>query len=172
MPTALRQRRVRESNGRRQRRLFCLWWSRVCFALYLLRESNCNDPWTDTMRAKPATADAYLKSFSGEGRKALETVRTTIREAIPDAEESISYGIPVYLINGTYAVYFAGFKNHISLYPVLSGSESFMKKVLPYRAGKGTLRFSLKDPLPLALIAAVAKNGKKEALSRSAKRKR
>jgi uncharacterized protein YdhG (YjbR/CyaY superfamily) len=124
------------------------------------------------MRAKPASVDAYLKSFSGEVRKALDTVRATIRKAIPDAEESISYGIPVYLINGAYAVYFAGFKNHVSLYPVLSGSESFMKKTLPYRAGKGTLRFPLKEPLPLALIAAVARNGKKEALARSVKRKR
>ena len=138
----------------------------------MLPESNFNDPWSDTMRAKPASVDAYLKSFSGEVRKALDTVRATIRKAIPDAEESISYGIPVYLINGTYAVYFAGFKNHVSLYPVLSGSESFMKKTLPYRAGKGTLRFPLKEPLPLALIAAVARNGKKEALARSVKRTR
>src|SRR5690606_54207 len=124
------------------------------------------------MRAKPASVDAYLKSFSGEVRKALDTVRATIRKAIPDAEESISYGIPVYLINGTYAVYFAGFKNHVSLYPVLSGSESFMKKTLPYRAGKGTLRFPLKEPLPLALIAAVARNGKKDALALAVNRKR
>jgi uncharacterized protein YdhG (YjbR/CyaY superfamily) len=124
------------------------------------------------MRPKPASVDAYLKGFTGDVRKALDTIRETIRKAIPDATESISYGIPVYLINGTYAVYFAGFKNHISLYPVPPGSESFMKKIAPYRKSKGTLRFSPEEPLPIALIAAVAKNGKKDALARLAKRRR
>lgn len=124
------------------------------------------------MKTKPASVDAYLQGFTGEVRKALDTVRATIRKAIPDADESISYGIPVYLVNGTYAVYFAGYKNHISLYPVPSGNESFTKKIAIYRKSKGTLRFPLSEPLPLTLIASVAKNGKKEALARSAKRKR
>ncbi|HEX7015843.1 MAG TPA: DUF1801 domain-containing protein [Cyclobacteriaceae bacterium] len=124
------------------------------------------------MRAKPASVDDYLTGFSGDVRKALYTIRATIRKAIPDAVESISYGIPVYLINGTYAVYFAGFKNHVSLYPVPPGSESFLKKIIPYQKSKGTLRFSPIEPLPLTLIAAVAKNGKKAALARSEKRKR
>lgn len=115
------------------------------------------------MRPKPSSVDAYLKDFSGEVRKALDSIRATIREALPDGEETISYGIPVYKINGTYAIYFAGFKSHVSVYPIPPGSESFLKKIEPYQHGKGTLRFSLVKPLPLALIASVAKNGRKAA---------
>jgi len=124
------------------------------------------------MRAKPASVDAYLKGFSGEVRRALDSIRATILEVLPDAEETISYGIPVYKINGTYAIYFAGFKSHVSVYPIPPGSESFVKKIQPYQHGKGTLRSSLGEPLPLTLIAAVAKNGKKAALARTKKPKR
>ncbi|HEY8512445.1 MAG TPA: DUF1801 domain-containing protein [Cyclobacteriaceae bacterium] len=124
------------------------------------------------MRPKPSSVDAYLKDFSGEVRKALDSIRATIREALPDGEETISYGIPVYKINGTYAIYFAGFKSHVSVYPIPPGSESFLKKIEPYQHGKGTLRFSLVKPLPLALIASVAKNGRKAARARTTKPKR
>lgn len=124
------------------------------------------------MRPRRASVDAYLKGFSGEVRRALDSVRATIQEALPDAEETISYGIPVYKINGTYAIYFAGFKNHVSVYPIPPGSESFLKKIQPYQHGKGTLRFSLSEPLPLPLIATVAKNGKKAAVARTQKPKR
>lgn len=147
------------------------------FLSFVLKGIGCEEdgklPLTAiTMRTKPVSVDAYLKEFSGEVREALDNIRSTIRRTIPDAVESISYGIPVYLINGTYAIYFAGFKNHVSVYPIPPGSEAFMKKIAPYRKGKGTLRFSLDNALPLTVISAVAKNGKKAALARTAKRKR
>lgn len=69
------------------------------------------------MREKPATVDEYIGSFPPEVQHILHEVRRTIRRAIPDAEEAISYGIPTVTLEGRYVAYFAGWKGHVSVYP-------------------------------------------------------
>ena len=96
--------------------------------------------------------DEYIAAFPADVQKILEEVRTTIKTAAPGAQEKISYGIPTFTLNGKYLIYFAGWKNHISVYPIPTGNEAFNGKIAPYIAGKGTLKFPLDQPIPYKLI--------------------
>ena len=99
----------------------------------------------------------YIASFPENVQKILEEIRETIKTAAPDTEEKISYGIPTFTLNGKYLIYFAGWKNHISIYPIPTGSEAFNKQVSKYVEGKGTLKFPIDKPLPLKLITKIVK---------------
>lgn len=102
--------------------------------------------------------DQYISTFPEEVQVILEKVRNTIKEIVPKAEETISYQIPTYKTNGKYLVYFAGWKNHISLYPVSISIQGKLKKELaPYKTSKGTIQFPLDKPLPLSLIKKIIK---------------
>jgi uncharacterized protein YdhG (YjbR/CyaY superfamily) len=101
--------------------------------------------------------DEYIATFPEETQKILQGVRETIRAAAPEAGEKISYGIPTFTLNDTYLIYFAGWKNHVSIYPIPTGSEAFNKQVSKYAEGKGTLKFPLDKPLPLKLISKIVR---------------
>ncbi len=101
------------------------------------------------------TVDDYLESFSPDVRAVLGSLREAVRRTLPDAEETISYGIPAYRVDGADLVYFAGWKHHTSLYPIPDVSEAMEKALTPYRAGKGTLRFPLGEPVPIDLVERV-----------------
>jgi uncharacterized protein YdhG (YjbR/CyaY superfamily) len=101
--------------------------------------------------------DEYISTFPKDVQKILEELRETIKAAAPGAEEKISYGIPTFTLNGKYLIYFAGWKNHISIYPIPSGSEAFNQQVSKYVEGKGTLKFPLDKPLPMRLITKIVK---------------
>ena len=103
------------------------------------------------------TIDDYIGAQGAAVQPVLQQVRRVIRESAPDAEETISYKIPAFTLNGEELVYFAGWKHHVSLYPVPKGDAAFRRLIEPYRAGKGTLKFPLKQPIPLDLIASVVK---------------
>jgi uncharacterized protein YdhG (YjbR/CyaY superfamily) len=102
--------------------------------------------------AKYTTVDEYIASFPPEHRAILEKVRRAMRGAAPGTEESISYGIPTFTLNGRYVIYFAGWKRHISIYPIPQGDEALQRDLAPYVAAKGTLRFPLDKPIPYDLI--------------------
>jgi uncharacterized protein YdhG (YjbR/CyaY superfamily) len=104
-------------------------------------------------RAK--TVDDYIQSFPSDVQVVLETLRALALKALPDADEAISYGIPAYRVGGTDIVYFAGWQRHTSLYPIPAVSEALEQELKPYRAGRGTLRFRLGEPLPMDLIESV-----------------
>ena len=101
------------------------------------------------------TVDEYIASFPEEVRAILEQVRATMREAAPGTDEAISYGIPTFKHEGRYVVYFSGWKQHLSVYPVPPGDEALTKAMAPYRSGAGTLRFPYAKPVPLDLIRRV-----------------
>jgi uncharacterized protein YdhG (YjbR/CyaY superfamily) len=102
---------------------------------------------------KPIDIDEYNSQFPGETQKYLEQIRAAIKRIVPDAEEAISYGIPAFNLNGRYLVYFAGYKKHVSIYPVPSGVKKFEKQFSAYKtSGKGTIQFPLDKPLPVDLI--------------------
>jgi uncharacterized protein YdhG (YjbR/CyaY superfamily) len=106
---------------------------------------------------KPKNIDEYIAGFTKETQKNLEQIRATIKKAAPGAEETISYAIPAITLKGSYLVYFAGFKNHISLYPAPRGNEAFKKELSAYKGGKGTVQFPLDKPMPLNLITKIVK---------------
>ena len=101
--------------------------------------------------------DEYIATFPDNMQKILEELRSTIKAAAPDAGETISYNIPTFTLNGKYLIYFAGWKNHISLYPIPVGTDAFNKQVSKYVEGKCTLKFPMDKPLPMKLIARIVK---------------
>ena len=94
----------------------------------------------------------------------LERVRSTIRQAMPGAEEAISYRIQAFKLRGRCVLYFAGWKQHYSLYPSKDRLvAAFKDDLAPYEVnGKGTIRFPLSEPVPVRLIAGIAKFRAKE----------
>jgi uncharacterized protein YdhG (YjbR/CyaY superfamily) len=124
--------------------------------------------------AKPdfKSVDEYIASQPEAVQGVLELVRSTIRRAVPDAEETISYKIPAYKLQGGTVLYFAGWKKHYSLYPVTGRIVAALKDdLVPYEVNnKGTVRFSLSQPVPVKLIERIAKLRAKE-VAGSKKRK-
>ena len=119
------------------------------------------------MDSKFKNIDDYLKSFPKDVRQRLEQIRTIIKNTAPDAEESISYAMPAYKLNGKPLVYFAAFKNHIGFYATPSGHSEFAKELSKYKQGKGSVQFPLDKPLPLGLITKIVKFRVKENLQKS-----
>jgi len=108
--------------------------------------------------------DEYIATFPRGVQDTLQRVRTTIRKAVPKAEEAISYQIPTFKLHASYVVYFAGWKQHYSLYPASSQLvAAFKDELAPYQVNKGTIRFPLSKPVPVKLIAGIAKFLAKEA---------
>ncbi len=104
------------------------------------------------------TVDAYLASQPEASHAVLQRVRETLREAVPAAEECISYQIPAYKLSGAPLFYFAGWKTHYALYPVSENlAAAFEKEIAPFLSSKATLRFALSEPVPVKLIARLAK---------------
>jgi len=104
--------------------------------------------------AAPTTVDEYIAAFPPEVRRILQRVRRVARAAAPEAREVISYRMPALKQNGV-LVYFAAFKNHIGLYPPITGDADIAKAVAPYAGEKGNLRFPLDEPIPYDLIARI-----------------
>ncbi len=105
---------------------------------------------------KSEDIDSYIKSFPKDTQIILNKVRATIKKVAPKAEETISYGIPTFKLNGN-LVHFGGFKNHIGFFPTSSGIAKFKKELKLYKTSKGTIQFQLKDPIPFQLISKITK---------------
>jgi uncharacterized protein YdhG (YjbR/CyaY superfamily) len=118
--------------------------------------------------ATPKNIDRYIAAFPADVRPVLERVRSTIRKAVPKAEEAISYGIPAFKLNGRTIIYFAGWKQHYSIYPSNDRLvATFKDELAPYEVnGKGTIRFPLAKPIPVKLIAGIARFRAKESAER------
>jgi uncharacterized protein YdhG (YjbR/CyaY superfamily) len=102
---------------------------------------------------KDTAIEKHLNKFKGDQLKTLLTLRETIREVIPQAEECMSYGMPAFSINGKVVAGFDGFKNHCSYFPhsgsVLEEIESFPEWCV---VSKGTLKFPIGKKLPKSLV--------------------
>lgn len=111
-----------------------------------------------TTFATSKTVDEYIKGFAHDVQARLNNIRTTIRHAAPDAEESISYRIPTFKLGGRPLIYFAAFKAHIGLYPMTETTrETFKKELSRYEGGKGTAKLPFDKPVPYALISRIVK---------------
>jgi uncharacterized protein YdhG (YjbR/CyaY superfamily) len=99
-----------------------------------------------------ATIDEYISSFPVETQVILENIRQTIHKAAPDAVETISYKIPTFDLNGKHLVFFAGWKHHISLYPLPAGDEAFQQQIARYKRVKSTVQFPFNKPIPYDLV--------------------
>jgi uncharacterized protein YdhG (YjbR/CyaY superfamily) len=104
------------------------------------------------------SVDQYIASQPEAVQPLLEKVRSTIRKALPEAAEGISYQIPTYKMPGGVVIYFAGWKKHFSLYPATERLVSaFRDELARYELSKGTIRFPLSERVPVKLIGRIAK---------------
>ena len=113
------------------------------------------------------SVDEYIASQPAAVQGILGRVRNSIREALPGAEEVISYQIPAYKLRGGRVLFFAGWKQHYSLYP--AGERlvaAFRDELASYEVNKGTIRFPLSQPVPVKLIGRIAKFRAKEVAER------
>ena len=109
------------------------------------------------------TVAAYIAAQPRAVQPLLTRVRTTIRKALPQATEGISYQMPVYKVNGAMVLYFAAYKKFISIYPATPALLAALGDKLDGKLHhKATLRFPIDAPLPTALIARIAKLRAKE----------
>jgi uncharacterized protein YdhG (YjbR/CyaY superfamily) len=109
-------------------------------------------------KANFTNVDDYISAQPEAAQVVLQLVRSTLRKALPGAEEVISYKIPAYSLRGEIVLYFAGWKRHYSLYP--AGERmiaAFQNQLASYKVSKGTIRFPLSEPVPVRLIERIAK---------------
>jgi uncharacterized protein YdhG (YjbR/CyaY superfamily) len=113
------------------------------------------------------TIDEYISAFPPAIREILETIRSTIQKAAPQAEEAIKYRMPTFALKGN-LVFFAAFKNHIGFYPPTKGDKKLMKALARYQGPKGSLQFPLNEPIPYTLITKIVKARIKDNLESAA----
>ena len=98
------------------------------------------------------TVTAYIHAFPKNVQVILQQIRRTIIKTAPKATESISYGMVGYKLNGRPLVYFGGWKTHVGLYALPSGTAAFKKELTKYKTSKGSIQFQLTEPVPYGLI--------------------
>ena len=116
------------------------------------------------------TIDEYIAEFPENVRDILEELRRVIRQAAPQAQEAMRYGIPTFRLNGN-LVHFAAFKNHIGFYPTPSAIEDFKEELSSYRQAKGSVQFPIDKQIPYDLIKKIVKYRVEESLESKKKEK-
>lgn len=109
-----------------------------------------------TSKRQFQTIDEYISSFPKSVQDVLEKLREAIRESAPEADETISYGMPAFKFNGN-LVYFAAYKDHVGFYPTSSGISAFEKELSQYKIAKGTVRFPIDEPIPFDMVKRIVK---------------
>jgi uncharacterized protein YdhG (YjbR/CyaY superfamily) len=106
----------------------------------------------------------YIKTVPKDVQGLLRGIRRTIRDAAPDAVETISYQMPTFKLNGRFLVSFAAWKHHVSIYPIPAGTAAFQKKISGYKAAKSTVQFPLDKTVPHDLLTQLVTFRVKEVL--------
>lgn len=107
------------------------------------------------MTAEPENIDSYIAIFPPDVQKRMNMIYTCVREKAPEAEESISYGMPAFKLNGRPLIYFAAYKNHIGVYATPTGHAAFAGELAAYKQGKGSVQFPNNQSFPMDLIARI-----------------
>ena len=123
----------------------------------------------DASNKQYKTIDEYIHLFPEDTQHILNELRRTIRDAAPEAEETINYQMPTFTLNGN-LVHFAAFKSHIGFYPTPTGIETFKDELARYKGAKGSVQFPIDEPLPLSLIRRIVEYRVKENKERKQKK--
>jgi uncharacterized protein YdhG (YjbR/CyaY superfamily) len=111
---------------------------------------------------KPKTFDEYATAFPAETRRILEEIRATVRQAVPEAEEVISYDMPAFRLGGKTLIYFAAWKKHIGFYPLSEKVASAVPELSAFKGTKDSAHFPLNKPMPLELISRMTEARRRE----------
>lgn len=101
--------------------------------------------------------DEYIAACPPQSQRYVRKIREIVKSVAPNAKEKISYQIACFELNGKNLIHFAGWKAHVSMYPIPTGTKEFTKEISKYADGKGTIKFMLDKPLPIKLIRQVVK---------------
>jgi uncharacterized protein YdhG (YjbR/CyaY superfamily) len=112
-----------------------------------------------------ASITAYIAAAAPKARPILREIRRVVRAAAPEAKEVISYRMPAFKLNGI-LIYFAAFKDHIGIFPPVSGDARLVARLTPYFGPKRNLRFPMDRPIPYALIRRIVRLRRKQDLAR------
>jgi len=99
-----------------------------------------------------STVDDYLLNVNPVHKERLEAIRQLVKQLVPEAEESIAYGMPAYKYRAKPLIYFASFKDHMSIFPTPGPAVELEEKLRNYKVSKGTIQFTLQHPLPDELL--------------------
>ena len=110
----------------------------------------------EVQQAAPKTIDEYIAGYPKEIQERLKRIRLTIRNAAPEAEETIKYKMPTFTLKGN-LISFGAYKNHIALYPAPEGNDQFNLELSAYKTEKSTVRFPLDKPIPYDLVSQIVK---------------
>ena len=124
----------------------------------------------DNKKAGFTSIDAYIATFPDDIQAVLQELRATIKAAVPEAAEKISYQMPTFFLKGN-LVHFAAFKNHIGFYPTPSGIEAFKDELAQYESSKGAVQFPIDQPLPFKLVSKIVQFRVAENLKKAEKKK-
>lgn len=109
------------------------------------------------MKSNAKTVDEYIRSLEGKRRSAMETLRSLVFEAAPDAKESMGYGMPTYEYKGKLCA-FASQKNHSSFYVMnISILDRYRNQLRHLNVGKSCIRFTKIEKLPLDVLKNILK---------------
>jgi uncharacterized protein YdhG (YjbR/CyaY superfamily) len=111
------------------------------------------------MKKKFENVDDYINSFPSDVQKILRTVQKTIRKALPDAEEMISYQMPAFKSHGVWIFYYSAYATHYSLScpPPFTVFKKFKDELSGFEVSTSSIKFPFKKPVPEKLIAEMAK---------------
>jgi uncharacterized protein YdhG (YjbR/CyaY superfamily) len=104
------------------------------------------------MAPTAASIDDYISTYPESTQEILQRLRQRVLDALPDAEERISYQIPTFAVDGQYVVYIAGWSKHVSIYPIPEGDPELDADLAPYLSGQGTIKLPLDKPIPWDLV--------------------
>ncbi len=98
------------------------------------------------------TVNEYLSEVPAEQRALLQQIRSIVKKLVPEAEEKISYNMPMFYLNGMFVAY-AAFKNHCSFFPCSKATlRNFSKELSSYKTSAGTVQFTIDHPIPPSLF--------------------
>lgn len=106
---------------------------------------------------KPTTIDEYISGYPEDVQAILTGVRETLRKALPDATETMSYGMPTFDLNGHHLVYFSAWKDHIGVYPLYTDGGELKELLAPYHKAQNAIHLPYTEPFPYEVVEKFAK---------------
>lgn len=97
------------------------------------------------------TIDEYIKQYPENVQRILQGIRETLQKALPDATETVSYGMPTFDLNGHHLVYFGAWKDHIGIYPLYTDGGEYKDVFLPLKE-KNTIKLPFDEPFPYDIV--------------------
>ena len=103
--------------------------------------------------------DEYFEHVEEPQRVALERIRAIVKDVAPEVEEVITYGMPGFKYKKKYLISFSAFKDHLSIFPGAEAIETYKDELSDFKLSKGTVQFTLENPIPDQLLKEIVQNG-------------